>query len=94
MHARLPTWSIATSQRTRPIGCGVADITSVPTWAVFLYLAVVLDVYSRRVVGWAMANHLRTELVLDALNMAIFRRRPTNVVHHSDQGCQWSSPQR
>ncbi len=69
----------------------VADITYVPTWTGFLYLAVVLDVFSRRVVGWAMANHLRTELVLDALNMAIFRRRPTNVVHHSDQGCQYTS---
>ena len=69
----------------------VADITYVPTWAGFLYLAVVLDVYSRRVVGWAMANHLRTELVLEALNMAIFRRKPKNVIHHSDQGCQYTS---
>jgi putative transposase len=69
----------------------VADITYVPTWAGFLYLAVVLDVFSRRVVGWAMANHLRTELVLDALNMAIFRRQPINVIHHSDQGCQYTS---
>ncbi len=49
----------------------VADITYVPTWAGFLYLAVVLDAYSRRIVGWTMADHLRTELVLDALNMAI-----------------------
>jgi putative transposase len=69
----------------------VADITYVPTCAGFLYLAVVLDVYSRRIVGWSMANHLRTELVLDALDMAIFRRRPTNVVHHSDQGTQYTS---
>jgi putative transposase len=69
----------------------VADITYIPTWAGFLYLAVVLDVYSRRVVGWAMANHLRTDLVLEALNMAVFRRRPTNVIHHSDQGCQYTS---
>ena len=66
----------------------VADITYVPTWAGFLYLAVVLDAWSRRVVGWAMATHLRTELVLDALNMAVSQRRPTNVIHHSDQGCQ------
>ncbi len=50
-----------------------------------------LDAYSRRIVGWAMANHLRTELVLNALNMAIFRRRPENVVHHSDQGTQYTS---
>ncbi len=69
----------------------VADITYVPTWAGFLFLAVVLDVYSRRVVGWAMANHLRTELVLDALNMALYRRRPKGVIHHSDQGCQYTS---
>jgi putative transposase len=69
----------------------VADITYVPTWAGFLYLAVVLDVWSRRVVGWAMATHLRTELVLDALNMAIRQRRPANVIHHSDKGCQYTS---
>jgi len=49
----------------------VADITYVPTWAGFLYLAVVLDVYSRRVIGWAMKNHLRTDLVLSALDMAV-----------------------
>ena len=49
----------------------VADITYVPTWAGFLYLAVVLDAFSRRIVGWAMANHLKTELVLEALNMAV-----------------------
>ena len=66
----------------------VADITYVPTWAGFLYLAVVLDVWSRRVVGWSMADHLRTELVLDALDMAIEQRHPERVVHHSDQGCQ------
>jgi transposase InsO family protein len=48
----------------------VADITYIPTWAGFLYLAVVLDAFSRRIVGWAMETHLRTELVLEALNMA------------------------
>lgn len=69
----------------------VADITYVPTWAGFLYLAVVLDVFSRRIVGWAMANHLRTELILEALDMAIERRRPEDVIHHSDQGCQYTS---
>jgi putative transposase len=69
----------------------VADITYVPTWSGFLFVAIVLDVYSRRVVGWAMATHLRTELVLDALNMAIYRRNPTNVIHHSDQGTQYTS---
>jgi len=69
----------------------VADITYIPTWAGFLYLAAVLDAWSRRVVGWAMATHLRTELVLDALNMAVGQRRPTQVIHHSDQGCQYTS---
>jgi putative transposase len=63
----------------------VADITYVPTWAGFLYLAVVLDAFSRRVVGWAMATHLRTELVLEALNMALGQRRPVEVIHHSAQ---------
>ena len=66
----------------------VADITYIPTWAGFLYLAVVLDVWSRRVVGWSMATHLRTELVLDALNMATWQRLPERVIHHSDQGTQ------
>jgi putative transposase len=69
----------------------VADITYIATWAGFLYLAVVLDAWSRRVVGWAMATHLRTELVLDALNMAVTQRRPTHVIHHSDQGSQYTS---
>jgi putative transposase len=69
----------------------VADITYIPTRAGFLYLAVVLDVWSRRIVGWAMANHLRTELVLDALDMAVWQRRPAAVIHHSDQGCQYTS---
>lgn len=69
----------------------VADITYVPTWSGFLFLAIVLDVFSRRVVGWAMATHLRTELVLDALEMAIHTRKPKDVIHHSDQGCQYTS---
>jgi len=69
----------------------VADITYVPTLAGFLYLAVVLDAFSRRIVGWAMANHLRTELVLDALEMAVAQRRPKDVIHHSDQGSQYTS---
>ncbi len=69
----------------------VADITYIPTWAGFLFLAVVMDVWSRRIVGWAMATHLRTELVLDALNMALGQRRPEAVVHHSDHGCQYTS---
>jgi putative transposase len=70
----------------------VADITYIPTWAGFLSLAVVLDVHSRRIVGWAMADHLRSELVLEAVDMAVWRRRPTEgVIHHSDQGSQDTS---
>jgi putative transposase len=69
----------------------VADITYIPTWAGFLYLAVVLDAYSRRIVGWSMATTLATQLVLDALNMALLTRRPTGVIHHSDQGSQYTS---
>jgi putative transposase len=69
----------------------VADITYIPTWSGFVYLAVVMDAWSRRIVGWAMASHLRTELVVDALDMAIQRRQPRDVIHHSDQGCQYTS---
>ena len=69
----------------------VADITYIPTWAGFLYLAVVLDAFSRRIVGWSMAEHLRTELVLSALNMALGQRRAKGVVHHSDHGTQYTS---
>ena len=76
---------------TGPDQLWVADITYIPTWAGFLYLAVVMDVWSRRIVGWAMATHLRTELVLDALNMALWQRRPEAVIHHSDQGSQYTS---
>jgi hypothetical protein len=69
----------------------VADITYIPTWAGFLYLAVALDAFSRRIVGWAMATTLHTQLVLDALNMALATRRPKDVVHHSDHGSQYTS---
>lgn len=69
----------------------VADITYVPTWSGFLYLSVVLDAYSRRIVGWAMDTRLHTQLVLDALDMALWQRHPNNVIHHSDQGSQYTS---
>jgi putative transposase len=70
----------------------VADITYARSWEGWLYLAFVLDAYSRKVVGWSMANHLRTELVLDALNMAIHNRRPAaGLLHHSDRGSQYTS---
>lgn len=69
----------------------VADITFVPTATGFLYLAVVLDAWSRKIVGWSMANHLRAGLVVDALEMAVGQRRPGEVIHHSDQGSQYTS---
>ena len=69
----------------------VADITYVPTWAGFLYLSVVLDAFSRRIVGWAMGHNLKAKLVIDAMNMAIGQRKPCNVIHHSDQGSQYTS---
>jgi putative transposase len=69
----------------------VADITYIPTWAGFLYLAVVLDAFSRRIVGWSMATSLHMQVVLDALDMALWQRRPNGVIHHSDQGSQYTS---
>jgi transposase InsO family protein len=66
-------------------------LADIPTWAGFLYLAVVLDAFSRRIVGWSMATSLHTPLVLDALNMALWQRRPSGVIHHSDQGSQYTS---
>jgi putative transposase len=70
----------------------VADITYVRTWEGWLYLAVILDAFSRRVVGWAMADHLRTELATEALHMALRARRPgPALIHHSDRGGQYLS---
>ena len=70
-------------------------MTYVPTWAGFIYLAVVLDVWRRRIVGWAIGEQMTAELVLSALNMALQQRKPKDVIHHSDQGGQpglnWSS---
>lgn len=69
-----------------------ADITYISTWEGFLYLAHVQDLYSRRIVGWSMADHLRSELVVSALEMALHRRRPDpGLVHHSDKGCQYTA---
>jgi putative transposase len=69
-----------------------ADITYLPTDEDFLYLAFILDVYSRRVVGWSMANHLRSELVAAALEMAVRRRNPfAGLIHHSDRGAQYTA---
>lgn len=80
-------------QAAAPNQLWVGDITYVPTVEGWLYLAILLDVYSRRVVGWAMADHLRADLALDALNMALHQRRPLRgaLVHHSDRGCQYTA---
>ena len=68
----------------------VADITFVPTWAGFIYLAVVLDAFSRWIVGWAIGHGQKAELVLQALNMAVTQRKQRDVIHHSDQGSQYT----
>ncbi len=74
---------------TAPNQLWVADITYLRTWEGFVYLAIVVDAFSRKVVGWAMADHLRTELVLDAVGMAITTREPlAGTVHHTDRGSQ------
>ena len=76
----------------RPDQVWAGDITYLPLVSGFAYLAVVVDLFSRRVVGWAMADHLRTELVEDALECALGARTPTtNMLHHSDRGCQYAS---
>ena len=75
----------------KPNELWVADITFIPTCTGFLFLAVVMDAFSRLIVGWSMAGHLRKELVLSALDMALGQRRPENVIHHSDQGSQYTS---
>jgi putative transposase len=69
----------------------VADMTYVPTWQGFIYLAVVTDVFSRKVVGWAFGEQMTAQLVLSALNMALLTRKPGAVIHHSDQGSQYTS---
>ena len=74
----------------------VADVTYLRTGEGWLYLAAVQDAYSRQIVGWSMATHMRATLVVDALKMALARRRPgPGLIHHSDQGsqggCKWSS---
>jgi len=75
----------------RPDMLWVADITYIPTWGGFLYLAIVLDAFSRRIVGWSFATTLHRRIVLDALDMALWQRRPKDVIHHSDQGSQYTS---
>ena len=76
---------------TRPNQLWVADLTYVRTWSGFVYAALVIDAFSRMIVGWQLASHLRTDLALDALEMAIWRRQAQldGLVHHSDRGGQY-----
>jgi putative transposase len=76
-----------------PDRCWVGDITYLPSDEGWLYLATLLDVCSRRVVGWALADHLRTELALEALQLALGQRQPTpqTLIHHTDRGCQYTA---
>lgn len=77
---------------TAPDQVWAADITYLKTWEGWIYLAAVQDLFSRRIVGWSMADHMRTELVTDALKMAVHRRQPDRgLIHHSDQGSQYVS---
>lgn len=75
----------------RPDALWIADVTYVPTMEGFLYLAVVLDVFSRLVVGWAMAGRVTSQLVLTALDMAYAQRGPREVIHHSDHGSEYTA---
>ena len=75
----------------KPDTVWVTDITYVSTWEGWIYLAVVIDLFSRRVVGWAVAEHMRTELALDALTQALERKPGAGFVHHSDRGVQYAS---
>jgi putative transposase len=76
----------------RPNRVWLADITYIPTWEGFLYLAFILDAHSRKVVGWSMASHPRTELVVDALEMALWRRKPgAGLIHHTDRVSQYTA---
>jgi putative transposase len=76
---------------SKPNKAWVTDITYIRTWEGWLYLAVVMDLFSRRIVGWAVAPNIRKELVLDAVLMAVRRRRPRKTIIHSDQGSQYGS---
>jgi transposase InsO family protein len=77
---------------TRPNQLWVADITFVATWTGFVYVAFIIDVFARRIVGWRVANSLKTDLVLDALEQALWSRTGTqDLIHHSDRGCQYLS---
>jgi putative transposase len=90
-HEKVPDLVDRRFEASRPDQLWVADMTYVPTWAGFIYLAIVLDVWSRRVVGWAIGETMDARLVIEALDMALEQRRPDDVVHHSDRGSQYTS---
>jgi putative transposase len=90
-HARAPDLVQRQFAANAPNRLWVADMTYIPTWAGFLYLAIVVDVWSRRIVGWSIGEQMTADLVLAALNMALQQRKPTEVIHHSDKGSQYTS---
>lgn len=93
-HGQAVAWNVLDRQfnAERINSKWVADLTYVPTQQGWLYLAAVMDLCSRRIVGWSMADHMRVELAADALKMALAWRRPANeLLHHSDRGVQYAS---
>src|SRR5439155_22198312 len=89
-----PTLLQRTFMAAAPNRICLADITCVETEQGWLYLATVMDLYSRKIVGWAIADHLRAELPLAALAMAVATQRPgAGLIHHSDRGVQYASPE-
>jgi putative transposase len=87
-----PNWLNRRFHVSRPNKVWVGDITFIATRTGWLYLAVLLDLYSRKVIGWAMSERNNKELVLDALDMALVRRQPrSRVLHHTDRGCTYGS---
>ena len=90
-HKRLD-WVQRQFTAARPNQLWVADMTYVPTWSGFVYVAFVVDVYSRYIVGWRVLKHMQTDLILDALEQALWLRgKPKGVIHHSDRGSQYLS---
>jgi len=91
-HAPAPNLVTRDFAAPAPDRLWLGDITYVATWEGWLYLAVLLDAHSRRVVGWAMADHLRVELARNALDMALAARQPApGLIHHTDRGCQYTA---
>lgn len=75
----------------KPDTVWVGDITYIRTWEGWMYLATVIDGHTRKVIGWSMADHMKTSLIIDALHAAVINRQPVDVIFHSDRGCQYTS---